>query len=68
VLAQNRASSQPTTNNLLTYVKTSPSARWKLASSSAILGPTNAGVAVPAAANDAGGYVTSLDLLLPTAS
>jgi len=61
VLAADRASSQPTTNNLLTYVKTSPSARWKLASSSEILGPTNAGVAVPVAATDAEGYVTSVD-------
>ena len=61
VLAADRASSQPTTNNLLTYVKTSPSARWKLASSSEILGPTNAGVAVPAVATDAEGYVTSVD-------
>ncbi len=61
VLAEDRASSQPTTSNLLTYVKTSPSARWKLASSSDILGPTNAGVTVPAAATDAEGYVTSLD-------
>jgi S1-C subfamily serine protease len=61
VLAEDRASSQPTTNNLLTYVKTSPSARWKLASSSEILGPTNQGVALPAAATDAEGYVTSLD-------
>jgi hypothetical protein len=62
VLAEDRASSQPTTSNLLTYVKTSPSARWKLASSSEILGPTSAGVAVPAAATDADGYVTSVDL------
>ena len=61
VLAEDRASAQPTTNNLLTYVKTSPSARWKLASSSEILGPTNAGVAVPAAATGSEGYVTSLD-------
>ena len=51
VLAQDRAASQPTTTNLLTYVKTSRSARWKLTSSSEILGPTNAGVAVPAAAD-----------------
>jgi S1-C subfamily serine protease len=65
VLAEDRATSQPTTSNLLTYVKTSPSARWKLASSSEILGPTNAGVAVPAAATDAAGFVTSVD---PSAS
>ncbi len=61
VLAEDRASSEPVTNNLLTYVKTSSDARWKLASSSEILGPTDAGVAVPAAATDAQGYVTSLD-------
>jgi len=61
VLAEDRASAQPTTNNLLTYVKTAPSARWKLASSSEILGPINAGVAVPAAATDADGYVMSVD-------
>jgi S1-C subfamily serine protease len=61
VLAEDRATSQPTTSNLLTYVKTSSSARWKLASSSEILGPTNQGVAVPAAATDADGYVTSVD-------
>ena len=61
VLAADRASGQPTTSNLLTYVKTSPGGRWKLASSSEILGPTAAGVAVPAAAIDAKGYVTNLD-------
>jgi S1-C subfamily serine protease len=61
VLAEDRASSEPVTNNLLTYVKTSSDARWKLASSSEILGPTDAGVAVPAVATDAQGYVTSLD-------
>jgi len=61
VLAEDRAFSEPVTNNLLTYVKTSSDARWKLASSSEILGPTDAGVAVPAAATDAQGYVTSLD-------
>ena len=61
VLAEDRASSEPVTNNLLTYVKTSPDAGWKLASSSDILGPTDAGVAVPAPATDAQGYVTSLD-------
>ena len=61
VLAEDRATSQPTTSNLLTYVKTSPSARWKLASSSEILGPTNQGVALPAVATDGGGYVTSID-------
>ena len=60
VLAEDRASSEPVTNNLLTYVKTSPDARWKLSSSSEILGPTDAGVTVPAAATDAQGYVTSL--------
>ena len=47
--------------NLLTYVKISPSARWKLASSSEILGPTNLGVAMPAVASDRAGYVTSID-------
>ena len=61
VLAEDRASSGPVTNNLLTYVKTSPDAHWKLASSSEILGPTDAGVKVPAVATDAQGYVTSLD-------
>ena len=61
VLAEDRASSEPVTNNLLTYVKTSTDAGWKLDSSSEILGPTDAGVAVPAAATDAQGYVTSLD-------
>jgi S1-C subfamily serine protease len=61
VLAEDRALSQPTTSNLLTYLKTSPSTPWKLASSSEILGPTNQGVAVPAAATDSEGYATSLD-------
>jgi hypothetical protein len=61
VLAEDRAASEPVTNNLLTYVKTSASAKWKLAESSEILGPSDAGVAVPAAATDATGYVTSLD-------
>ena len=61
VLAEDRVASEPVTNNLLTYVKTSPDARWKLASSSEILGPADAGVAVPAAATNARGYVTSLD-------
>jgi S1-C subfamily serine protease len=60
VLAKDEAPSQSTTSELLTYVKTSASSRWKLASSSAILGPTAAGVAVPAAATNAQGYVTSL--------
>ena len=60
VQAEDRASSQPVTNNLLTYVKTSSGGRWKLASSSEILGPTAGGVAVPAVATDAQGYVTSL--------
>ncbi len=60
VLAEDKASGQPTTNNLLTYVKTSPTARWKLASSSGILGPTSTGVAVPAIATDAQGYVTTI--------
>lgn len=62
VLAEDRASSEPVTNNLLTYVKTSSGAHWKLASSSEILGPTDAGVTVPAAATDRQGYVTSLDV------
>ena len=61
VLVKDRSSSQPTTVDLLTYVKTTSSAKWKLALSSEMLGPTNAGVAVPTAANDAEGYVTSLD-------
>jgi S1-C subfamily serine protease len=61
VLAEDRASAEPVTNNLLTYVKTSPEAHWKLAASSEILGPSEAGVAVPAAATDAQGYVTDLD-------
>ena len=61
VVAEDRASSEPVTNNLLTYVKVSPDAGWKLTSSSEILGPTDAGVAVPAAATDAQGYATSLD-------
>jgi hypothetical protein len=61
VLAADRSASEPVTNNLLTYVKTSASAHWKLAESSAILGPTDAGVPVPAVATDAKGYVTGLD-------
>lgn len=61
VLVSDRASSQPTTNDLLIYVKTSASAKWKLAFSSEILGPTNAGAAVPVAATDSAGYVTSLN-------
>lgn len=61
VLAEDRASSEPVTNNLLTYVKTSPSAHWKLAGSSGILGPTDAGVKVPTVATDSQGYVTALD-------
>jgi S1-C subfamily serine protease len=61
VLAADRASSEPTTSNLLTYVKTSASGRWKLTLSSEILGPTNAGVTVPVAATDAAGYVTRLE-------
>ena len=60
VLAEDRSTSGPVTNNLLTYVKTASHARWKLASSSEILGPTDAGVAVPASATDADGYATSL--------
>jgi S1-C subfamily serine protease len=60
VLAADKATSEPTSNNLLTYVKASASSSWKLASSSSILGPTAAGVAVPAAATDSGGYVTTL--------
>jgi S1-C subfamily serine protease len=60
VLAEDKANSEPTTNDLLTYVKASASSHWKLASSSQILGPTSAGVAVPAAALSAKGYVTSL--------
>jgi S1-C subfamily serine protease len=60
VLAEDRASGEPSTNDLLTYVKTSPSARWKLSSGSEILGPTSTGVAVPIAATDSGGYVTTL--------
>ena len=61
VLAADEASGQPTTHDLLTYVKVSPSARWKLAFSSEILGPSDAGVTVPAAATESGGYVTDLD-------
>ncbi len=60
VLAGYSSSSEPVTNNLLTYVKASPGAAWKLASSGSILGPTDAGVAVPAPATDAQGYVTRL--------
>ncbi len=62
VLAEDRASSQPTTTNLLTYVKVAPSAGWKLGSSSQILGPTDGGVSVPKAATDTHGYATSLDV------
>jgi S1-C subfamily serine protease len=60
VLAKDQAASQSTTNNLLTYVKTSSTAKWKLASSSEILGPTAAGVTVPTVATDGEGYATSL--------
>ncbi len=61
VLVSDRGASQPTTTSLLNYSKTSASARWKLSSSSEILGPTSAGAAVPAVAANAQGYVTSLD-------
>jgi S1-C subfamily serine protease len=61
VLAEDRASSEPTTQNFLTYVKTSASAPWKLASSSEILGPTSTGVPVPRAATDTAGHVTILE-------
>lgn len=61
VLVHDRASSQPTTTDLLTYEKTTASQRWKLSSSSEILGPSSAGVPLPQAATDAGGYATSLD-------
>jgi S1-C subfamily serine protease len=60
VLAQDKAASEPTTNDILTYVKATASSHWKLASSTEILGPTAAGVAVPAAALNAKGYVTAL--------
>ena len=43
-------------------MKVAPSARWKLSSSSEILGPTSLGVSVPDAATDAQGYATSLDV------
>jgi len=59
---------QPTTSNLLTYVKKSPSTPWKLASSSEILGPTNEGVAVPAAATDSRTTRRASTPLLATAS
>jgi S1-C subfamily serine protease len=60
VLAQDKAASVPTTNDLLTYVKATAASHWKLASSSQILGPTAGGVTVPAAAQNAKGYVTTL--------
>jgi S1-C subfamily serine protease len=60
VLAEDKAPAEPTTNDILTYVKASASSHWKLSSSSQILGPTAAGVAVPAAATSAKGYVTTL--------
>jgi S1-C subfamily serine protease len=60
VLAQDKASGEPSTNDILTYVKGTSAAQWKLASSTEILGPTAAGVAVPAAALNAKGYVTML--------
>ena len=65
VLAADTSSGQPTTHSLLSYVKATPSAHWKLASSSAILGPTVAGVAVPAALRDATGYATMLATATP---
>ena len=50
VLAEDKATSEPTTNTILTYVKTTAASHWKLASSSQILGPTSAGVGVRPAA------------------
>lgn len=61
VLAADVSKGEPKTNNLLTYVKLSSGASWKLDGVSEILGPTAAGVGVPAPALDAGGYATPLD-------
>ena len=61
VLAEDKAARLPTTTTLLTYTKSAASSPWKLALSSEILGPTAAGVAVPAASST-GGFVTSLPL------
>lgn len=60
VVASDVASGQPDTTAFLTYVRSSSSARWKLASSSFVLGPTAAGVAVPAVATDAQGFATAV--------
>jgi S1-C subfamily serine protease len=60
VLAADRASGAPATNTLLTYEKSSAASSWKLALSSEILGPSTAGVTVPATATDSAGFVTSL--------
>jgi hypothetical protein len=49
------------TTVLLTYVRTSASQRWRLSSSASIIGPTAAGVTVPATPTGAGGFVTALD-------
>lgn len=61
VLASDVEAKEPTTTVLLDYVRTAAGSPWKLASSSGIIGPTDAGVAVPAVATDAGGYATALD-------
>ena len=60
VLAADHAAGQPTTNTFLTYAKSSATSAWKLAVSAEILGPTVAGVSVPATSTDSGGFVTAL--------
>lgn len=60
VVAADVESGQPTTTALLTYVRTAASAHWKLASSTFVLGPTAAGVTVPALATDGQGFAAAV--------
>lgn len=61
VLAKFVSKGNPDTDNLLTYVKQSPTSTWKLALTSQILGPTTFGVTVPSPAQAGGGFTTALD-------
>jgi hypothetical protein len=60
VLTKFVAPSSPNTDNLLTYIKESPSSPWKLELTSQILGPKSLGVTVPQAVAAGGGYTTTL--------
>jgi hypothetical protein len=56
VLASFVSKGNPTSDNLLTYVKASAGGNWKLALTSQIFGPTSFGVHVPAPATLGGGF------------